>query len=140
MSLFQLAWWAAAAVTVVACLRWGDRPARIGAIALALSYVATLALNRLTYGNLSIGIAAIDAAFAVVLLGLSLRERRWWLLLATANQLLIVAAHIATFTDPTIMARADITSRWIFGVVVLCAAAMAPLETKAAALFEQRPA
>lgn len=130
MSLVQILWWAAAILTVAAALRWGAAPERRGALMLGASYVLTLVLSRWVVTDLRLGAAIVDAAFVVGLLYLAVTTRRWWVLVATANQLLILFAHASTILDGEIMARADVTTRWVFGIIVLLAVAAGPLEAR----------
>lgn len=130
MSAIQILWWAAAVLAVAASLRWGAAPERRGAVMLFAGYLLTLALSGWVVVDLRIGTAAVDAAFALGLVWLAATTRRWWVLVALANQLLILFAHASTVMDGAVMARADVTTRWVFGVIVLLAVAIGPLEAR----------
>ena len=99
----------------------GGAPERSGVLALLVAYLATGLVKTVEVGGLRVGVAAVDVALAIVLIGLAMRHRRWWLLLAAANQILVVMAHVTAVADPTLGLRVSVASRWVFGLVVLYA-------------------
>lgn len=119
-----IAWWAIAILVFGAALVWGGRPERQGAIIMFAAYLATPFVGAWTHPGLATGVLSVDAALALGLLLLSLRHARWWLLLACANQLLVVLAHLTSLMDNSIWTRAAITSRIGFGLMVLFALAV----------------
>lgn len=118
LQLFYLA--STAAILVIGWWK-GGAPERWAVLALALAYLTTGLVKTVEWSGLRIGVASIDLLLAVGLLSMALRYRRWWLLLAAANQALVVLAHGTAFADPSLGLRVSVASRWMFGLIVLYA-------------------
>jgi len=99
----------------------GGPPERAGVIALAIAYLATGLVEEVEFSGLRAGVALVDAVLAGVLVAMSLSHRRWWLLVAAANQFLVVLAHATAVADPSLGLRVSVASRWVFGLIVLYA-------------------
>ena len=108
-AIFALAWWK------------GGAPERLGVIVLVVAYFATGVVKDLEWHDMRIGVAAVDVVLAAVLIGLAMTHQRWWLLLAASNQSLVVLAHFAAVSDPTLGLRVSVASRWAFGLIALYA-------------------
>lgn len=108
-AILAIAWWK------------GGAPERSGALVLFVAYLATGLVKTIELGGLRVGVALIDVALALTLVWLAMRSGRWWLLLAAANQLLVVMAHATAVIDPTLGLRVSVASRWLFGLIVLYA-------------------
>lgn len=118
-----IAWWAMAVLVFGAALLWGARPERQATVMMFAAYLATPFAAAWTHPGLATGVLVVDALLVLGLLGLALRQARWWLLLACANQSLVVMAHLTSLMDDSIWTRAAITSRTGFGLMVLFALA-----------------
>jgi hypothetical protein len=134
-----IAWWAIAILVFGAALLWGARPERQGTVMMFVAYLATPIAGVWTHPGLATGVLVVDTALAIGLLLLSLRHARWWLLLACANQSLVVMAHLTSLMDENIWTRAAITSRIGFGLMVLFALAAGIGEARIARLRAFRP-
>lgn len=108
-AIFALAWWK------------GGSPERLGVITLAVAYFATGVVKDLVWNEMRIGVAAIDLVLAAIFIAMALMHQRWWLLVAAANQSLVVLAHFAAVSDPSLGLRVSVASRWTFGLVALYA-------------------
>lgn len=115
-AIFALAWWK------------GGSPERLGVIVLAVAYFATGVVKDVVWNEMRIGVAAVDLALAAILTGLALTRRRWWLLVAASNQILVVLAHFAALSDPALGLRVSVASRWAFGLIALYALSGGVLE------------
>lgn len=127
-----ITWWVIAVLVFGAAFRWGARPERLSAVLMFIAYLLTPVAGLWAHPGLASGVLVIDALLAVGLLILSLKHARWWLLLAVANQGLVVIAHLTTVMDDSVWTRAAITSRTGFGLMVLFALAMGVAESRIA--------
>lgn len=93
-----------------------------------VAYLLTPLLGRWEVPGLELGVFLVDAVLAVALFIIALRNTRWWSLVAAANQLLVVLAHLTPWMDDSIWSRAAIASRLAFGLVVLAALGIGLIE------------
>lgn len=90
---------------LVAALRYGGRPERLGACAYVVAALATELLRTADawrYEHLQGGVFAVDLLLLAALLALSLRFDLWWPMCATALQLTTVLGHVAKILKPEI--------------------------------------
>lgn len=76
------------------------------------------------------GVAAVDASAFVLLLLLSNRFDRWWLIGAAAVQLVTVMTHVVGLVEPDLFLRTNVLIRWIMGLALLCLMMVGPFESK----------
>jgi hypothetical protein len=110
-------------VVVILPVAWlkGGRAERTVAMVLLINYVTAPFLQPARVGELLFGLAVADTVLLGVLGWLTLKYDRWWLLLATAAQGLVVLAYLAVMTRPEITARENIVAQWVFGLITLYA-------------------
>lgn len=107
------------AILIFALLK-GDEPERIGAGAYAIGWLATVTLQqdgRLF--NMQWGMFALDFVFLVVFVGLAIRYRRAWTIVASGFQGLIVVSHILVLVDvrPALAAYYTVINMASYGVL-----------------------
>lgn len=134
-------WWAIAILVFGAAFRWGARAERLGAFMMILAYLLTPIAGLWSHPGLETGVLIIDGVLGAGLLILAMQHARWWLLLACANQALVVMAHMTAMIDPNIWTRAAITSRTGFGLMVLFSLGLGIAESRVARAtgFDPRP-
>ncbi len=84
----------ATVVCAAACL-WGGTTERAAGATLWIAWALSMAVGASGYKGPGNPVILIDTVVLVVFVGLSLRSRHIWLLLATASQLDDVASHFA---------------------------------------------
>lgn len=122
--LIYLAQWAFVliALTVAWCL--GARAERQA----ASLYLAAYALSvPAAFIHLDL-VVAIDLVLTMGLIWLALAHRRWWLLVAAGNGLVIMIAHLAVMQNSDIWIRASISYRALPNQALVLALLLAPLE------------
>lgn len=119
-----LAQWAFILLALVTAWCLGARPERRAVAVLAAAYALS---GPASFLHLDL-VVAIDVGLAGALIWLGLRYRRWWLLVAAGNSLVVLVAHYAVWTDPDIYIRASITYRALPGLAIAGALALSPLE------------
>lgn len=87
------------ALLTVACAFWGDAAVRRASVATLLAMGGLWLVPRDYHGLLWPAIVA-DGILVAVLLRLSMREPRWWLLAMTALQLVNLLGHLAKALYP----------------------------------------
>lgn len=99
----------------------GGHAERMVAVILLANYLVGPFLQPARIGEVMFGLAVADLVLLGVLGWLTLKYDRWWLLLATAAQGLVVLAYLAVMTRPEITARENIVAQWVFGLITLYA-------------------
>jgi hypothetical protein len=97
----------------------GGHPERAGVALLLVGYVAALFMRTARAGEFMFGYALVDLGFLVVLGWMTLKYDRWWLLVATAAQVLTVLTYLAVLTRPGLTARENVVAAWLFGLILL---------------------
>lgn len=105
--------------------RWGAAPEKRGVLLLVANYVAAGVFAAL---DLDVLLIANDALLLAGLLWLSALHRRWWILLASAMQMLILVAHYSFQADAGLASRTDVLYRYIPGVIGLYALGLGVVE------------
>lgn len=115
---------------VIFAVGWlkGAHTERQGVAFLLLAYVAALLVEDLNRGQIQTGVMVVDGILLVTLTWMALRHDRWWLLIAVACQILAMIAHAALWLDPDISLRANVVTRWLFGLIQLYALAGGVIE------------
>lgn len=113
----------------------GGKPERVSAAAMVAAWIGTSFVLDRRFSDIQWATLAVDFALLVVLVGLSLRYRRRWLLAASGFQLLGVATHGAMIIDDKIQAAPYIVALglWSCAVVASLACGMAALSRSPAA-------
>lgn len=113
----------------LAALWVGGRDERIVSAAQLLNIAAYRLLSMSSWSKPEFLVLAADLGFLLVLATLAMRTTRWWLLWATAFQLLIVVIHLAMIADPSVRARSYATGTIIWAYLVLTALAVGTWRT-----------
>lgn len=95
---------------------------------LALAYAASLLFPHVRFEGMKVVVMLVDLLLALGLLWLALTRRRWWVLVAAANAILVVIAHATIFMDESIHQRAYIAYRMLPGLVIPIAAGLGAWE------------
>ncbi|WP_304176146.1 hypothetical protein [Phenylobacterium aquaticum] len=113
--------WALALVAISGLALWrGGRPERIFALINLVAWLATVLLvNRRDLGDPQWGMFAVDTLMLAAMLWLSLTTQRFWILPATAFQLLTVVTHLAIMVDHGVRIRAYLAGLAIWSWLVL---------------------
>jgi hypothetical protein len=122
--LIYLAQWAFVLLALALAWCFGTQPERRAVALFATAYALSIPSSFI---HLDL-IVAIDVALAAGLVWLALNHRRWWLLLAAGNALIVLVAHYAVWTSPDIYIRASITYRALPGLTMAGALALSPIE------------
>lgn len=102
----------------------GGRVERVAAMVLSANYLLTLAIDGSWAYRGAVVVAGLDGASALIFLGLALRNRRWWLLAATAGLLLATLTWVIGLVDPTVgfyAAASAAIGEWAFVYLTLIA-------------------
>jgi hypothetical protein len=113
----------------LAALWVGGRDERIVSAAQLLNIAAYRLLAMSSWSKPELLVLAADIGFLLVLATLAMRTSRWWLLWATAFQLLIVVIHLAMIADPSVRARSYATGTIIWAYLLLSALAVGTWRT-----------
>jgi len=106
-------------VCVWAILR-GDRPLRYTGAAVIISDLLSPIVQRHAHlEQPQFGVLAVDVITLVAISLFLLRDRRWWLVVATASLLMSTLTHLAALIGSPISPRVTYFSRmfWLFGMV-----------------------
>ncbi len=106
----------------------GGHPERQGVLFLILAYVSSVLVQDLNWGEHQTGVMVTDVILLAGLVRMAFRLDRWWLLIAVACQILAIIAHVALWLDPEISLRANVVTRWLFGLIQLYALAAGVVE------------
>ncbi|WP_292037218.1 MULTISPECIES: hypothetical protein [unclassified Brevundimonas] len=121
-SVSILALWGLCLGLTALCWRLGGEPERRAAGMLFAAYAFSVLLGWVRIEGLKPAVVAADVLLAIGLGWLAIAYRRWWLLMAAANAVLVVIAHATVFLEPSIHQRAYIAYRMLPGLVIpLCA-------------------
>lgn len=105
--------------------RWGAVPEKRGVLLLVANYVAAGVLAAL---DQNVSLIVNDALLLAGLLWLSRVHRRWWVLVASAMQILILVAHYSFQSDAALASRTDVLYRYIPGIIGLYALGLGAVE------------
>ena len=112
-----------AAVCLYALLR-GGRPEKIAGVVIAVAWAASALLqDRVNILSPQWVVAWLDVVLFLIFLGMTLRWRRGWLMVASATQLLTAATHFTQLLDPRLFALAVITAYYVWSYATLIALA-----------------
>ena len=102
----------------------GGSPERIGGAALLSNWYLAPVLARLSMPDTAhLGVFALDAVTALILVGLALRSDRYWPLFVAAFQVLELLMHAGRLADSRIHARAYFVGIEIASYLILAALA-----------------
>ena len=108
----------------------GGRPERAVVVAQLAGYLLASAVQSWRWGNLFVGVAAVDFAVWICLVWLSLRCDRWWLLIVTGAQTLNLIAHPVLLLGISLTARETVAAQWAFTIVTLYSLLLGVLERR----------
>jgi hypothetical protein len=107
--LFQNLFWITLFTSIAACLRYGDRPERIGIsimfIGSAMSAFATSSIDS-RFQQVEVGIWVTDLIVLFAFGFMALTSKRFWPLWVTSFQLTAVTTHLADYLMPQTHASA----------------------------------
>jgi hypothetical protein len=125
---------------VLLLLLWlGRRTDRWAAVALLAVQTLTPALATFEVGGVRIGVAIASLLLTIALVTLALLGRRWWLVLAAASQLVVLASWINQLANPETQVWAGVTFRIIIWMELMALAAFGVLEARNAPYAAERP-
>ncbi|MDB5468880.1 MAG: hypothetical protein JWR84_440 [Caulobacter sp.] len=114
---------AMAAACLYAILR-GGRPEKIAGVVIAVAWVgSSLLQDRIHILSPQWAVAWLDVVLFAIFVGMALRWRRVWLIVACATQLLTAATHFTALLDPRLFALAIITAYYVWSYATLIALA-----------------
>lgn len=128
---------------VMAFLLWkGRTPERIFVVALFILQWGTPLVDHLFIGHFRWAVAMLSFAMFCLLVGLSLRYDRWWLLLAAGAQLIAVSTHLAGMVGSDALLWSIVSTRMVVWFELLLLAIFGVWEARAApyARPKSRPA
>lgn len=126
--MIDLALWGLCLSLTALCWRMGGAPERQAAGMLLAAYALSVAFGWVRIDGLKVVVVAVDVLLAVGLVWLAVTFRRWWLLFAAANAVLVVIAHATVFMEPGIYQRAYIAYRMLPGLAIPLAAGLGAWE------------
>lgn len=119
MTLAQALYWTGSTLIVGVTVWRGVPTQRLVSLAVLTSFVASTAVESLTWQGLSWAVALIDITLAVSLFRLSLQGRRWWIHAASAYACANALVHMTALLDGDIWWWGYITSRWVLSGLIL---------------------
>ncbi|RYG86429.1 hypothetical protein [Brevundimonas sp. G8] len=122
-------------LTIVAlCLLiWkGRRPEREAAVGLFLAQLLSGWVDHLIIGQFRWAVAVISLGLLILLVRLSLRYDRWWLLFAAGAQLLAFITHISSMIGPDALTWSIVTARMTVWVEIMVLAIFGVWEARSA--------
>lgn len=128
-------WIFGSALTVVAIglLIWKGKSAeRQAASGLLFLQIASGWLDHLVIGQFRWAVALLSIGFLGLLVRLSLRYDRWWLLFAAGSQLLALVTHISSLVGPEALTWSIVTARMVAWVQIMALALFGVWEANAA--------
>ncbi len=105
-------------VSVVLLVWQGRTPERVAALGLAVLVAGTPFVDE---GSRH-GVALLSIGVFLLLFGLMIVYRRWWLIFAAGLQFVAVSTHIVTFQDPDMRMWANVTIRLIVWLLIMLTA------------------
>jgi len=126
--MIYLALWGLCLGLTAVCWRLGGVPERRAAGMMLAAYALSVLLGGVRIEGLKVAVVTADVLLASGFLWLAMTWRRWWLLFAAANALLVVIAHISVFLEPSIHQRAYIAYRMLPGLAIPLAAGLGSWE------------
>lgn len=109
-------------VVAIGLLFWkGRRPERHAGVGLFLTQILSGWVDHIVLGQFRWAVAVISLGLLILLVRLSLRYDRWWLLFAAGAQLLAFTTHISSMIGPDALTWSIVTARmtvWV-GIMVL---------------------
>lgn len=116
-------------------LFWKGRTAeRLAGLGLCLLQFGTLALDH----GFRHGVAILSISVFVLLFGLMITYRRWWLIFAAGLQFVAVTTHIVTFQEPDTRMWANVTIRLIVWLLIMLIALFGVAEARCAPYARDR--
>ncbi|QSF54253.1 hypothetical protein [Brevundimonas fontaquae] len=109
--------------------RWPERQAGVG---LFLTQILSGWVDHIVLGQFRWAVAMISLGLLVLLVRLSLRYDRWWLLLAAGAQLLAFTTHISSMIGPAALTWSIVTARMTVWVGIMVLALFGVWEARAA--------
>lgn len=106
---------------VIVPLAWlgGGHTERAGVALYLCLYIVGYLVQRLQIGSLLWAEALVDLAFLAGLAWLALRRERWWPLVASALQIMVILLYATTVLVPEFSVRSGIAAGQVLGVLGL---------------------
>lgn len=119
--------------TALGLLIWkGHRPEREAGVAFFLAQLLSGLVDHLAIGQFRWAVALVSVSLLAVLVRLSLRYDRWWLLLAAGAQILAVGTHVSSLVGPDALTWSIVTTRMVVWVQMMVLALFGVWEAAAA--------
>lgn len=99
LSFAQYAIFVLSLVALGSLITLGRTPERVVGLVFTFAMFGTPLVDGLVIGDFRYGVAILDVGVFAVVLGLGLKEDRWWLLAAAGVQLLSLAVWVATLGE-----------------------------------------
>ncbi|WP_404416793.1 hypothetical protein [Brevundimonas vesicularis] len=119
-------------VALVLLIWKGRRPEREAGVGLFLAQLLSGWVDHLAFGQFRWAVAVISLGLLVLLIRLSLRYDRWWLLFAAGAQLLAFATHVSSLIGPDALTWSIVTARMTVWVEIMCLAIFGVWEARSA--------
>jgi hypothetical protein len=122
-------------LTIVALgmLVWkGGWPERQAAAGLFFAQLLSGWVDHLVLGQFRWAVALISLGLLVLLVRLSLRYDRWWLMLAAGAQFLALGTHLSSLVGPDALTWSIVTTRMVAWVEIMMLALFGVWEANAA--------
>ena len=119
MSPFQAAFYLLSFVIYVTIWLGGGQTERTGAAMYVVGCVIGLMTQGLWFGNVMWAMALVDIALLGGLIYLALRKDRWWPMVASGFQVLILLIYAAMALRPELGARAGVGATWALAYLII---------------------
>jgi hypothetical protein len=107
---------------ILATLLWvGQKADRIGAAAFVGVMIGTQLLYPLEIANVRWGVALLSLTFLVVLMGLVVASRRWWIIAAAGFQLAAVSTYAIALAQPDLLIWTGVSLRLVMWILQMFA-------------------
>ncbi|WP_395942800.1 hypothetical protein [Brevundimonas sp.] len=119
--------------TALGLLIWkGGRPERQAGAAFLFTQLASGWVDHLVIGQFRWAVALISVSLLALLVRLSLRYDRWWLLFAAGAQMLALGTHVSSLVGPDALTWSIVTTRMVVWVEIMALAILGVWEATAA--------
>lgn len=122
-------------VTIVALglLIWrGGAPERTAGVGLFLTHFVSGRVDHLVIGQFRWAVALVSVSLLILLVRLSLRYDRWWLLFAAGAQILALSTHVSSLIGPDALTWSIVTARMVVWVEIMALAIFGVWEARSA--------
>jgi hypothetical protein len=120
-------------VAALGLLIWkGGRPEREAGVGFLVVQIVSGWVDHLVIGQFRWAVALVSVSLLVLLVRLSLRYDRWWLLFAAGAQILALGTHVSSLIGPDALTWSIVTTRMVVWVEIMVLALFGVWEATAA--------